>query len=90
MTDLTDNPFEASDVPTAGDSAQPAGSSSSPDATGPPPVTNTGMPSTTSPAANLGASPPPQPTPQHERETVNDPGVIALRGMFPDYDDLIL
>ena len=90
MTDLTDNPFEASDVLTAGDSAQPAGSSSSPDATGPPPVTNTGMPSTTPPAANLGASPPPQPTPQHERETVNDPGVIALRGMFPDYDDLIL
>ncbi|KJA27831.1 hypothetical protein HYPSUDRAFT_51784 [Hypholoma sublateritium FD-334 SS-4] len=48
------------------------------------------MPSASPPTSNTSGFPPPQPTPQHERETVNDPGVISLRGMFPDYDDLIL
>jgi hypothetical protein len=36
---------------------------------------------------DLPARPPPD---AQTREAVVDPRVVALRGMFPDYDDLIL
>jgi hypothetical protein len=73
--------------------------------TPPPPATNTGSPLQTAstpalsnlstrPASSLSPaqtqSPPPAQTTTQEREVVNDPRIIALRGMFPDYDDLIL
>ncbi|KAF5321384.1 hypothetical protein D9619_001527 [Psilocybe cf. subviscida] len=72
--------------------------------TPPPPATSTGspVPAASSPApSNQSTRPVPSQSPAHtqspppqtaaqEREAVNDPRIIALRGMFPDYDDLIL
>ncbi|KDR75089.1 hypothetical protein GALMADRAFT_248978 [Galerina marginata CBS 339.88] len=44
-----------------------------------------------SPAPAPVQTPPNAPSPpQTERDTVVDPRVVALRGLFPDYDDLIL
>ena len=45
-------------------------------------------PDTTARIATSNVTPPVQEVPQ--RDTVIDPRVIALRAMFPDYDDVIL
>lgn len=46
------------------------------------------LPNTTAQIATSNVTPPVQEVPQ--RDTVIDPRVIALRAMFPDYDDFIL
>ena len=65
-------------------------STPSPEAT--PPVVTPAVvdsaPDTTAQIATSNVTPPAQEVPQ--RDTVVDPRVIALRAMFPDYDDIIL
>jgi hypothetical protein len=63
--------------------------SPSPVATPPPPVTNagTGTPNLSEPTPDLSARPLVE---TQTREAVVEPRVVALRALFPDYDDLIL
>lgn len=89
MSDLSENPFEQHSAVT---SSQTPPESSSPDTAGRAYTSSSAAPPAATPQLTRTPSPAPvqQPSPQQERETVNDPGIIALRGMFPDYDDLIL
>lgn len=91
MTEHTESPFEQSDSPPAIPPTPP----SAPDATASSPtparLVRSQSPSPSPSAAAINDNPPtPHSNDERERETVNDPRVIALRGMFPDYDDLIL
>ncbi|KAF9527315.1 hypothetical protein CPB83DRAFT_400765 [Crepidotus variabilis] len=60
--------------------------------TPPPPLTNHGRPPTDISAQRPNStSPPPRTLPQaQQRESPIDPRVVALRAMFPDYEDVIL
>lgn len=53
-----------------------------------PPADVDSAPDTTTQIATSNVTPPAQEVPQ--RDTVIDPRVVALRAMFPDYDDIIL
>jgi hypothetical protein len=84
---MTDN---STDLPTdklVSQAAPATDTTPSPVAT-PPAVTLASAPDTTARIATSNVTPPVQEAPQ--RNTVVDPRVIALRAMFPDYDDFIL
>lgn len=92
---VTDAPVPASSSPFEPPSESPSQSivpptTPSPITTPPPPITSVGTAGTANVSESildLPARPPPE---VQTREAVVDPRVVALRGMFPDYDDLIL
>ena len=94
LTTMTDNSINPSTDKLASQADPSAGvHTPSPVATPPvvaPDVIDAGVipPDPTGRITASNVTPPVQETPQ--RDTVIDPRVVALRAMFPDYDDLIL
>lgn len=92
---VIDTPVSASSNPFRPPSESPSQSivpptTPSPITTSPPSISSVGAAGTASTSESildLPARPPPE---VQTREAVIDPRVVALRGMFPDYDDLIL
>jgi len=87
-------------IPAPSSSLEPASESPSqsivlrttppPITTPPPPISSVGTAGTASVSESILEVPARPPPEGQTREAVVDPRVVALRGMFPDYDDLIL